>query len=66
MSSFHLKPQQAGLAVRGSRAVTDGAVVALGGGLCARLPMALVRELIGRAAATCTCRFGAQHRRPTR
>ncbi|GAB3354697.1 MULTISPECIES: CoA transferase subunit A [Amycolatopsis] len=27
-------------------AVADGAIVALGGGLCARLPMALVRELI--------------------
>lgn len=26
--------------------VADGAVVALGGGLCARLPMALVRELV--------------------
>lgn len=26
--------------------VTDGAMVALGGGLCARLPMALVRELV--------------------
>jgi glutaconate CoA-transferase, subunit A len=26
--------------------VADGAIVALGGGLCARLPMALVRELI--------------------
>ena len=26
--------------------VNDGAMVALGGGLCARLPMAMVRELI--------------------
>ena len=39
--------RQAGDARRGRRARSrDGAIVALGGGLCARLPMALVRELV--------------------
>jgi len=31
---------------RAAARVTDGATIALGGGLCARLPMALVRELV--------------------
>lgn len=46
MTSFHLggdkRTSLAGAAAR----VADGALVALGGGLCARLPMALVRELV--------------------
>jgi glutaconate CoA-transferase subunit A len=52
MTTFHLgKDKRTSLADAASR-VTDGATVALGGGLCARLPMALVRELIrqGRRA----------------
>jgi glutaconate CoA-transferase subunit A len=46
MSSFHLKPHKRASLSETAALVTDGAVVALGGGLCARLPMALVRELI--------------------
>ncbi|HTF50444.1 MAG TPA: CoA-transferase [Pseudonocardia sp.] len=46
MSSFHLKPHKRASLSEAAALVTDGAVVALGGGLCARLPMALVRELI--------------------
>lgn len=46
MTRFHLgTDKRAGL--DGAAAlVTDGATVALGGGLCARLPMALVRALV--------------------
>jgi glutaconate CoA-transferase subunit A len=46
MSSFHLKPHKRASLSEAAALVTDGAMVALGGGLCARLPMALVRELI--------------------
>jgi glutaconate CoA-transferase subunit A len=46
MSSFHLKPHKRASLSEAAALVTDGAVVALGGGLCARLPMALVRELV--------------------
>ena len=46
MSSFHLGgDKRTSLAAAAAR-VADGALVALGGGLCARLPMALVRELV--------------------
>src|ERR1700712_229499 len=46
MSSFHFGgDKRTSLAAAAAR-VADGALVALGGGLCARLPMALVRELV--------------------
>ncbi|MDT5244889.1 MAG: glutaconate CoA-transferase, subunit, partial [Mycobacterium sp.] len=44
--TFHLDPDKLVDLDRAARVVTDGALVALGGGLSARLPMALVRELI--------------------
>lgn len=44
--SFHLGRDKLVDLDRAARAVDDGALVALGGGLSARLPMALVRELI--------------------
>lgn len=44
--TFHLDADKLVDLDRAAGAVTDGAIVALGGGLSARLPMALVRELI--------------------
>jgi glutaconate CoA-transferase subunit A len=44
--TFHLDPDKLVDLDRAAGLVTDGALVALGGGLSARLPMALVRELI--------------------
>src|SRR5882672_7665372 len=44
--SFHLYPDKLVELDQAAAAVTDGAIVALGGGLSARLPMALVREMI--------------------
>ncbi|MGH3947568.1 MAG: CoA transferase subunit A [Pseudonocardiaceae bacterium] len=44
--SFHLDTDKLADLDRATETVTDGALVALGGGLAARLPMALVRELI--------------------
>ena len=44
--SFHLVPDKRASLSEAAARVTDGALVALGGGLCSRLPMALVRELI--------------------
>jgi glutaconate CoA-transferase subunit A len=44
--TFHLDPDKLVELDRAAAVVTDGALVALGGGLSARLPMALVRELI--------------------
>lgn len=46
MSGFHLAPDKRTSLADAVALVHDGAQVALGGGLCARLPMALVRELI--------------------
>jgi glutaconate CoA-transferase, subunit A len=46
MSSFHLGGDKRTSLADAAALVGDGAVVALGGGLCARLPMALVRELV--------------------
>jgi glutaconate CoA-transferase subunit A len=46
VSTFHLDPDKRASLAEAAALVTDGAMVALGGGLCARLPMALVRELI--------------------
>ena len=43
---FHLAPHKLSSLSEAAALVTDGALVALGGGLCSRLPMALVRELI--------------------
>jgi glutaconate CoA-transferase, subunit A len=43
---FHLDPDKRRPLNQAATLVADGAVVALGGGLSARLPMALVRELI--------------------
>lgn len=43
---FHLDPDKRVPLDRAATLVADGAMVALGGGLSARLPMALVRELI--------------------
>jgi glutaconate CoA-transferase, subunit A len=43
---FHLDPDKRMPLDRAATLVADGAMVALGGGLSARLPMALVRELI--------------------
>lgn len=43
---FHLDPDKLVELDRAAALVADGALVALGGGLSARLPMALVRELI--------------------
>lgn len=44
--SFHLDADKLVDLTHAAQIVTDGALVALGGGLSARLPMALVRELI--------------------
>src|SRR5258707_7171851 len=44
--TFHLDPDKLVDLDRAARVVTDGAIVALGGGLSARLPMAMVRELV--------------------
>ncbi len=49
MSSFHLAPDKETSLAAAAALVGDGALVALGGGLCARLPMALVRELVRQA-----------------
>jgi glutaconate CoA-transferase, subunit A len=46
MSSFHLGGDKRTPLADAAALVGDGAMVALGGGLCARLPMALVRELV--------------------
>jgi len=46
MTTFHLAPDKRASLTDAAALVTDGALIALGGGLCARLPMALVRELI--------------------
>lgn len=46
MTTFQLSPDKRASLAEAGALVTDGAVVALGGGLCARLPMALVRELV--------------------
>ena len=43
---FHLDPDKRVPVDRAATLVADGAMVALGGGLSARLPMALIRELI--------------------
>src|SRR5580693_8731757 len=43
---FHLAPDKVVDLSTAAGYVTDGAVIALGGGLSARLPMAAVRELI--------------------
>ena len=44
--AFHTAPDKRTDLAGGAALVTDGALVALGGGLSARLPMALVRQLI--------------------
>jgi glutaconate CoA-transferase subunit A len=44
--TFHLDPDKLVELDRAVAFVTDGALVALGGGLSARLPMAMVRELV--------------------
>lgn len=44
--AFHTAPDKRTDLPHAARLVTDGSLVALGGGLCARLPMALVRQLI--------------------
>lgn len=44
--SFHIAADKLVELDRAAGVVTDGALIALGGGLSARLPMALVRELI--------------------
>ncbi len=46
MSAFHLSPDKRASLADAAALVRDGALVALGGGLCARLPMALVREMV--------------------
>ncbi|MCD2192917.1 hypothetical protein LQ327_05880 [Actinomycetospora endophytica] len=46
MSAFHLGGDKRVPLAEAAARVGDGALVALGGGLCARLPMALVRELV--------------------
>jgi glutaconate CoA-transferase subunit A len=46
MSSFHLGGDKRTSLADAAALVGDGAMVALGGGLCARLPMALVREMV--------------------
>lgn len=46
--AFHLSTDKVADLSDAAAMVTDGAVVALGGGLSARLPMALVRQLIRR------------------
>src|ERR1700679_1569572 len=44
--SFHLDPDKVVDLPTAAAYVNDGAMVALGGGVSARLPMALVRELL--------------------
>lgn len=44
--TFHVAPDKLVPLERAAALVNDGALVALGGGLSARLPMALVRELV--------------------
>ena len=46
MTSFHLGPDKRATLDEAAALVQDGGTVALGGGLCARLPMALVRALV--------------------
>lgn len=46
MTTFHLGRDKRASLSEAAALVADGATVALGGGLCARLPMALVRELV--------------------
>ncbi|MGE0300266.1 CoA transferase subunit A [Pseudonocardia sp.] len=46
MTTFHLGSDKRVSLAEAAARVADGATVALGGGLCARLPMALVRELV--------------------
>lgn len=46
MTTFHLAPEKETSLAGAAALVGDGALVALGGGLCARLPMALVREMV--------------------
>lgn len=46
MTTFHLAPDKRSTLEQAAALVQDGAIVALGGGLSARLPMALVRELV--------------------
>lgn len=46
MTRFHLGADKRATLDEAAALVTDGATVALGGGLCSRLPMALVRALI--------------------
>ena len=46
MTTFHLGPDKRTTLHDAAARVHDGDTVALGGGLCSRLPMALVRELI--------------------
>ena len=46
MSGFRLAADKRTTLADAAAHVTDGATVALGGGLCSRLPMALVRELV--------------------
>jgi glutaconate CoA-transferase subunit A len=46
MTSFQLSPDKRTSLAEAAARVGDGATVALGGGLSARLPMALVRELV--------------------
>src|SRR2546430_7681698 len=43
---FHLDPDKLVELDQAAALISDGALVALGGGLSARLPMALVRELL--------------------
>lgn len=46
MTAFHLAPNKEASLAEAVGLVGDGALVALGGGLCGRLPMALVREMV--------------------
>lgn len=46
MSRFTTRADKRATLAEAASHVTDGATVALGGGLCSRLPMALVRELV--------------------
>ena len=64
MTTFHLGADKRATLDEAAALVAPGATVALGGGLCARLPMALVRALVraGRAG-TAPRRVGALDRR---
>jgi glutaconate CoA-transferase, subunit A len=46
VTTFHLGPDKRATLDEAAALVASGATVALGGGLCARLPMALVRALV--------------------